>query len=950
MSIDIETSVGSRVGLGHVVDMLRVINAAALTTEAEHNEEATRGGMPVARLWETAHKMKEKGHLGETEDCLSLEPKLFHETLRLLVNKGYYHAYIGVAKGPLQDRKPYFSDDGYVSQANDGATWHIVSRSKRSMAPSCFPMQRPNEAVMAIFKGIRSDNLIQAAVHEHIRTTFHLSQSEEVFRTFRVLAHTYNRLREENHKDISSSFSRTSLSDLLKTLGADLQKDNAIDSRRAEQLARAFVEFAICADIVWRDPELCDHLTLATPCKYQWLLSTLFGLQTSMGELDRVFLGGILLPGSARIRKDRHGHENKQKLVGSLAAVVQGESGSGKTTFACHLGFDIVRHGGVCLYLALEQWPSDLQRFFHGFGWLPESDTFDYLGPSSVISQQMDKDDDLEKLYFREFRKRVEQNHLERKGIFGLMPIRPTSWDQLREWIDSFLEINALRSYPISILMLDPFNAFVALADPPSLKPGNGPSSEDQIAPTKLGSLVRAATGEIFELAKYHNVNILMVCEGEHMKDKEISHITNSSDLVFALHRSDSGAQEPGVTEAGFHAWSRHLSIRKSRFQKTLPGHHRFKITENGVSIDLAPQAFVRWLEGNIPPRRLDLPLSSGFPDLDYVLQGESKREGELCRDSFTVYMGPTGCAKSELATLFLLAPAAETQILDKIKEKEPGSRRSLLVTFRDDWASVESVLRGPIGDYLGMKDLEQARQTLTLLQLQVGFVSASDVLAALQKVFEKYAYRGEIFRRVVFDNLAYMELMSPLLKSDPYFIHSLMTLLRQKRASVLFVTSSMDAVENSTLQARIRDSADNVVVFDRPKSREGEINAGTTHMTVLKSVHMEHHQERYVLSFGKRLPSLYQTRQFQTELSTVLKGENGCSEKAEEVISKISQLYFRRFGCLSVSFVPLIRELLRGEDSSEGNKPKEENLVRRIMDIHRMQGFLRLETPPPFI
>ncbi|VFM95255.1 MAG: RecA-superfamily ATPase, KaiC/GvpD/RAD55 family [Candidatus Kentron sp. G] len=943
MDIDIGTPADFRITLGHIVDMLRVINTAALMNEAEHGGKAERGGMPVRILWATAYRMKRTGNLGEGTDCLPWKRQKFYDALRLLVNIGYYDAYAGVAEGPIKDRKPYSLEDRDAQQALGNASWHIVSRSKRVMSPSCFPVQCPNEAVMAIFKGHLSENLIDTAIHEHVRTTFDLRQSERVFRAFRSLAGTYNRLREEGQKDTSSTFTPISFSALLAESILDLQKEDPVDPRRAEQLARAFIEIALCVGgILWRDRKLYDHLKLAAPCDYQWLFSTLFGLQTSMGELNRVFFGGVLLPGASQIPARWDGDRHEQELVSSLAAVVQGDSGSGKTTFACHLAFDVVRHGGVCLYLALEQWPNDLQRAFYGFGWLPDKGLFDYLGPTLIANQPMEaeepsghSDDSPEARYFRVFRERVDQNHSEKKGVFGLMPIRPGSWPQLRQWIDSFLEIEALRHYPISVLALDPFNAFVALADPPSEGGSEGKSKG------RLSHEVRATIGDIFEQAKYHNVNILMLCEGGHTQDKEIAHITNTSDLVFTLHRANL-VQDPYTTETGSHAWSRRLSIYKSRFQKTLPGHHRFKITENGVSIDLSPQAFVRRLEDNIPSRRLDLPLSSGFPDLDDILRGKSREGRALCRNSFTVYMGPTGCAKSELAILFLLAPVANKPILNRIRQKEPGSQRSLLVTFRDDWANVGNVLRGPIGEYLGIRDVKQAQRTLTLLQLPVGFVSASELLAALQNIFDEHARLGEGFGRVVFDNLAYMELMSPLLRSEPYFIHGLMTLLRQKRVSVLFVTSSMDTLEKSTLQAQIRDSADNVVVFDRPKPKLGEIATGTTRVAVLKSVHMEHYRERCPLSFGEKRISKLETNQFKSKLSEALQGNDWCSEEAVKKIIQIAQTQTKGLG-RSVSFENLVRELLTEACGKEG-KPKEKALIKEITELHRMQGFLRLE------
>lgn len=934
MGIDIETPAQFRITLGRVIDMLRVINATALTVKAE------KGRMPVARLWETAHKMRERGYLRGDDDCLSLEHDAFRKALGILVDAGYY----GLSGSGDSQSDPGGEESGY-----------IVSRAEKGMDPSCFPVRRPNRVATAIFKGFRSENLIKAAVHRHIQTTFGLSQSETAFRAFRRLTHTYNELREKNGKGTSSGFPSSHLLRLIAVLHRDLQQHDALGDQESEKLAFAFAEFALCSDIVWRDEKKYNHLTLVTHCNYQWLLSTLFGLQTSMGDLDRVFFGGILLPGTSQVTRNQSDQEKKQRLVSSLAAVVEGRSGSGKSTFACHLGFDVARHGGVCLYLALEQWPNDLQRSFYGFGWLPEGDTFDYLGPSFGTSQQIegsgnepgeDPNVDPEERYFRVFQQRLEQNHREQKGIFGLFPIRPRSWEKLREWIDQFVAISALKNYPVTILMLDPFNAFVALADPPP-EFSSKAASYDSTAESKQSHWVRAATSDIFEEAKYRNVNIMMVCEGEHMKDKEISHITNTSDLVFTMDRANLGPHEPGVAKDGFHVWSRYLSIRKSRFQRTLPGHHRFQITERGVSINLSPQAVVLRLQDNIQPRRFDLSLSSGFPDLDCILRGEKGREGALCRDSFTVYMGPTGCAKSELATLFLLAPVARTEALKRAIRKEPGSNKhSLLVTFRDDWASVGSVLGGPIGNYLGIRNIKQARETLTLLQLPVGFISASEILARLQKVFEEQTERGKSFGRVVFDNLGYMELMSPLLRAEPYFIHSLMTLLRQKRVSALFVTSAIDAVEKSILQAQIRDSADNVVVFDRPRTRANEVAVGTTHMAVLKSVRMEHHRERYRLSFGETEITEEEARQLASRLSEALNGNDWCSEgTAERIVDSIPS-QDKELGC-SVSFKNLVRDLL-AEECAKGNNPKEKTIIDRITAIYRMQGFLRLERTEP--
>jgi hypothetical protein len=66
-------------------------------------------------------------------------------------------------------------------------------------------------------------------------------------------------------------------------------------------------------------------------------------------------------------------------------------------------------------------------------------------------------------------------------------------------------------------------------------------------------------------------------------------------------------------------------------------------------------------------------------------------------------------------------------------------------------------------------------------------------------------------------DNIAYMDLTTPLVSEDPLFVPSLLKLFERERVSPLFITSLVEGVvSESPLQTQIRDASHNLIVMRR--------------------------------------------------------------------------------------------------------------------------------------
>ena len=267
------------------------------------------------------------------------------------------------------------------------------------------------------------------------------------------------------------------------------------------------------------------------------------------------------------------------------------------------------------------------------------------------------------------------------------------------------------------------------------------------------------------------------------------------------------------------------LEIEKVRMQPFSKGVHPFRMqTASGLKVFPSGDALNRFFTWSKPPLGDETstsmsPLSLGHATLDLALGTDGIPPGMV-----TTLMGPTGCGKTELALLYLLSEY-------NWKEHEPAlpAKRSLFIAFRDTWESIYQILEGPVGRQLGFKCINTntcgfvrnehdtlLRKRLVLEHIQVGNISSAEILDRIRRCFMRQP-PGVHFHRVVIDNVAYMDLTSPLVRDDVLFVPNLLEMLRREQVTPLFITSLVEGVvSESQVQTQIRDASHNLLVLRR--------------------------------------------------------------------------------------------------------------------------------------
>lgn len=257
----------------------------------------------------------------------------------------------------------------------------------------------------------------------------------------------------------------------------------------------------------------------------------LFGLHTSIKDLDGIFTGGLLF-------FDAPAPELKGAMEGRTV-LVAGPFGSGKSILTGLMAVEVARKGGAALVV------------------LPEQSSEEWL----VSLQQMDSDLDprcIERIDLEHFdpqRKRDPNG----RGVVVLAAPKASNADQFM-----FLNqanITSLAGYPLRLLVVDPVDAFLGR---PASNSGEGPESR----------LSRQRTHELFNFAKQWGVNLLLTTEVESGSVRADHFIENTADTVIHLSRK--------TTEATV---TRSLEVTKSRLQKQLPGPHALLLDEKGLRV-----------------------------------------------------------------------------------------------------------------------------------------------------------------------------------------------------------------------------------------------------------------------------------------------------------------------------------------------------------------------------
>ncbi|MCP4605124.1 MAG: hypothetical protein GY847_32140 [Proteobacteria bacterium] len=544
------------------------------------------------------------------------------------------------------------------------------------------------------------------------------------------------------------------------------------------------------------------------------LLAKIFGLKSSIPGFDPLFGGGLIPnpsiatpdPNAASYQTDQK-EQKKPSRIGILG-VIRGRFGSGKTTLATQLAIDMAGKGGAGVLLVLEQSVQEALAQAQHYGWLPRKETIKLF----IAEPDMEPD------VFQDLTNALEEAEREKTGFLFIHKLEDSSLSRFNQWLDDVTEMAAFKDFPLRFIVVDPLDAVLI-----SPKDVSGQSQ-----------LLRNRTQQILESATHAGFSLWLCTSHIDAEDKDYHYrfLPNIGDVVIRVAMLAAGErlEEKQIMTRPL----RLLEVEKVRTQRFDKGVHPFEILSHG-GIQIYPSGesvsrFVTWVDNRPDSHKESAgseqpPISLGHKALDLALGTKGVRP-----QSVTTLMGPTGCAKTELALLYLLQTEELQQVEDQSHTEEASStgkslengdtqqkeKMSLFISFRDNWDSLGEILAGPVGEQLHIRNRQKAKEKVDLLLLDVGHQSSGWIFQQIQNQFKNLP-PGTRYNRVVMDNLAYMDLTTPLVRNDELFVPNLLAIFAREKVTPLFITSLVEGVKaESKLQTQIRDASHNLIVMKR--------------------------------------------------------------------------------------------------------------------------------------
>jgi KaiC/GvpD/RAD55 family RecA-like ATPase len=320
----------------------------------------------------------------------------------------------------------------------------------------------------------------------------------------------------------------------------------------------------------------------------------------------------------------------------------------------------------------------------------------------------------------------------------------------------------SMACYPLRLIIVDPISSVI-----------RGQANPD----------LRMQMLAMFESIKLAGTNIWLVSEEN--DQLSISIEQSISDTVLRL------ASEK------IHGYSRRsIEITKSRLQREQRGLHSFAIgSKRGFTVYPSPAA----VRSKLQKRRIRKPetlVAFGFPAIDAQLGAESLFSGDVI-----VLQGPSGCGKTSTAMDFVMSA--------DLPRSKHSLDTALLITNVESAVSLERELTSAYLNRRAGSNFVRRPQDIRVVGLPGGFVQPGYVLQRLENEFEAAGFHHLSIARIVFDNVARMELGCPFIAGDPTFGDTLVDLIRKHGTTSLFICREKIRKGVPTLQQAILDNAD---------------------------------------------------------------------------------------------------------------------------------------------
>jgi len=574
-------------------------------------------------------------------------------------------------------------------------------------------------------------------------------------RTIRMLAAATNEYFEGIETTTHEAWQNSVLKRLVASVNERSVGAGGVDAKR---WAQAFFDILVGAGVV--QPTEGRRWTVARPLDPDRMISSVFGLPTSIDGFDALFNGGMLLLDSLPTQSPEgissYEPQPQAPVIPGRTVLAIGPFGSGKSLLSLQIAVEVARKGGAAWVIAFEQTVEECKYALEAIGFPMDGQSFDVVHdiPDAAVS-----------LLLPEGRGVIILRHPPKEPD-------PNTGDYLQPFLDRLQRrLPLLKQYPLRVMIIDPINSILE-------------------AGSRSRADLRTRLFAALETAKACGVNVWIACEQTEQRPIEGRFEENIADTVIRL-----SAQRDSIAPQRF------IEVTKSRLQRERPGKHLFRITDTGTHvvpmIDEYPFETAAFRE--MPSSNIDI----GVPGLTKVMGEDSVERGDVL-----ALEGPTGTSKTLFAAQFLIG-------------RDLPYGRSLFVS---DFAlpHMKAFIRRAFGSDSTLHQGEKkAESDVLYLPIRLGYVDPQEILASLHAMLEEQAHRGCPIDRAAVGNTSRWELGLPLLARDPTFGSSLVWLLRRYNVTTILLCGFASHLSDTPLKNLLLEQADCVLEFSTMRAGE---------------------------------------------------------------------------------------------------------------------------------
>jgi len=564
---------------------------------------------------------------------------------------------------------------------------------------------------------------IKKLINDNIKQRFNILYEDQVLVQIKALSIIFNNLS-------TSSFNYYNLINVLKS-----------EEKLKENIVNCFLELLeVQGTVKPNDWNLCD-VRIYGKADYSFLINQLFSFKTGISGLDYLFQGGIMIPPNLGIN-----------------IVINGASGTGKTTLAMSIGAAWSNNGNLTLYYSFEQQINSLLKIIPTLN-LNKYDTFRVENLNNFILPD----------FLNETTSKQGNlicSELTKKSKTILL-------DEIKSVVKALKEYNNFKV----LIIFDAINSILEF--------------------DKSSNEWRNFIADLsFEL-KTIGASVLFIVEETQKK------------IYLEPFISDVSIQLSYTTNNEYKM--RTLEIIKSRNQPIHRGVHQFSINkEKGIDVYPSPISVL-----SKSYRRTLRVLPKNSPSI-YIDTSNIKNFSNYLGDqwwkyySSTAVIGESGTHKAYFAQeLFKYKPS-------KSNLHDTKHSSTLIINFGTEFYTPSEVNNKKKSSFGFINEIFSRDKNHSVIELtfRVGYISAGQVLVEVEHLINEGKHNGYVIHEVIVRDLNNISHQYPILNKEEQFLPALTDYLLSEPITLIYVCSTNGDIIETSIQKQTTSIVENILHF----------------------------------------------------------------------------------------------------------------------------------------